>query len=86
MATKKNTDTPKPVSIAKKPAARPARQRAVASGDIPPRLTKEGIEGFTVNAAVDGAQESKMGAMRDVMAGEPPAASPARRPAGVGHA
>ena len=72
MATKKNTDTPKPVSIAKKPAARPARQRAVASGDIPPRLTKEGIEGFTVNAAVDGAQESKMGAMRDVMAGMPP--------------
>jgi len=72
MATKKNTDSTKPARTTKKPAARPARQRAVASGDIAPRLTQEGIEGFTVNAAVDGAQESKMGAMRDVMAGMPP--------------
>lgn len=72
MAIKKNTDSTKPASSTKKPTTRPARQRAVASGDIPPKLTKEAIEGFTINAAVDGAQESKMGAMRDVMSGMPP--------------
>jgi polyphosphate kinase 2 len=72
MAIKKNTDSTKPASSTKKPTTRPARQRAVASGDIPPKLTKEAIEGFTINAAVDGAQESKIGAMRDVMSGMPP--------------
>ena len=72
MVTKKNTNSPKPAATAsKKSTARPARQRPVASGDIPPNLSQQGIEGFAVSAAVDGAQESKMGAMRDVIAGMP---------------
>ncbi len=74
MVTKKNTPSPKPVvaqAASKKPEARPVRPRAVASGDVPPNLSKQGIESFTVDAAVDGAQESKMGAMRDVIAGMP---------------
>jgi hypothetical protein len=45
--------------------------RVAELGDVPPTLTAPGIENFTVNAAVDGAQESKMGAMRDVIAGMP---------------
>ena len=59
------------VAAAAKPAPRPARQRQVLSGDVAPVLTEQGIEGFTVRAAVDGAQASKMGAMRDVIAGMP---------------
>jgi hypothetical protein len=47
------------------------RPRPVAKGDIPPSATPAGIEGFVVHAAVDGAQESKMGALRDVIAGVP---------------
>jgi polyphosphate kinase len=53
------------------PASRAVRRRRVASGDIPPVLTPQAIEGFTVGAAVDAAQESKMGVMRDVIAGMP---------------
>jgi polyphosphate kinase 2 len=72
MATKKNSVS--------KPAATPVRKRAtprtvtpreVAQGDIPPVLTQQAIENFTVSATVDGAQESKMGAMRDVISGMP---------------
>ena len=73
MEIKKNNALAPPTKVvSKKPAARPPRQRAVASGDIAPNLSQEGIEDFSVHAAVDGAQESKMGAMRDVMAGMPP--------------
>jgi polyphosphate kinase 2 len=72
MVTKKNTNSPKPVAaVANKPAARPARKRSVASGDVPPNLSQQGIEGFAVSAAIDGARESKVGAMRDVIAGMP---------------
>ena len=74
MATKKNSVTtaqPSPAPSTKKPAARPVRPREAAKGDVPPSLSAPGIEGFTVNAAVDGAQESKMGAMQDVIAGMP---------------
>ncbi len=74
MVTKKNTNSPKPTvgkAPSKKPVAGVSVMRPVAGGDIPPNLSKRGIEGFTVGAAVDGAQESKMGAMRDVMAGMP---------------
>jgi polyphosphate kinase len=51
--------------------AKAVRARQVAQGDIPPTVTEAGIEGFVVHAAVDGAQESKLGAMRDVIAGLP---------------
>ena len=72
MVTKKNSDSPKSaVTVAKKTVAPPARKRPVASGDIPPSLTQQGIEGFAISAAVDGAQESKIGALRDVIAGMP---------------
>jgi polyphosphate kinase len=46
-------------------------QRPVASGDTSPSLTPAGIEAFAVGAAMDGAQETKFGAMRDVIAGMP---------------
>ncbi|WP_226459739.1 polyphosphate kinase 2 [Quatrionicoccus australiensis] len=73
VSTKKTKVTSPAASAAtpKKTAVRKPRQRSVASGDIPPVLTPEGIEGFTVHAAVDAAQESKLGAMRDVIAGMP---------------
>ena len=74
MVARKKITTPEPkiAATAEKPSPRAARRRKVASGDVPPRLTEQGIEGFTVRAAVDGAQESKLGAMRDVIAGMPP--------------
>ncbi len=53
------------------PKAAAVRRRAVASGDVPPVLTPPAIEGFTVQASVDAAQESRMGAMRDVVSGIP---------------
>ena len=73
VSTKKTTVAPPAASAAtpNKTAVRKPRQRSVASGDVPPVLTPEGIESFTVHAAVDGAQESKLGAMRDVIAGMP---------------
>ncbi len=70
MATKKNTVAGAP-EIASQPKARASRQRPVAKGDIAPSMTPAGIEGFSVHVAVDAAQESKMGAMRDVIAGVP---------------
>jgi len=54
------------------PPSRPARQRQVSRGDIAPTLSPAGIESFTVSAAVDGAQQTKLGALRDVIAGLPP--------------
>ncbi|NHC07967.1 polyphosphate kinase 2 [Azonexus fungiphilus] len=71
MATTKNKpDTPTTVT---KPARRPrvARPRPAAGGDVPPVQTPAGIEGFTVHAAVDAAQEAKMAAMRDILANSP---------------
>lgn len=72
MVTKKN-NVASPVATPVKKRASPRRvaQRTVAQGDVPPVLTPPAIENFTVNATVDGAQESKMGAMHDVIAGMP---------------
>ncbi|KAB2911694.1 MAG: polyphosphate kinase 2 [Dechloromonas sp.] len=53
-----------------KPRAAP-RRRQVSSGDIPPVLTPAGIEGFAVRAASDGAQQSKLSALQDVVTGLP---------------
>ncbi|WP_306606481.1 polyphosphate kinase 2 [Azonexus sp.] len=53
------------------PRAPAVRRRAVAKGDIAPSLTPAGIEGFSVHAAVDAAQEAKMAAMRDILANSP---------------
>jgi polyphosphate kinase 2 len=70
---KKTTATPpkKVVAKAVPDSSRPLRGRKVVSGDVAPVLTPEGIEGFSVRAAVDGAQAAKMGAMRDVISGMP---------------
>ena len=70
--TRKKVATQPAIVATRKNAARPPRQRAVASGDVPPTLTPKGIEGFTVTTAVDAAQESKLGAMRDVISSMPP--------------
>ena len=73
MATRKKTTaapSEKPVVDAAKPVA--VRRRQVARGDVPPTLSQNGIEGFAVGAAADAAQESKMSALRDVMAGMQP--------------
>jgi len=73
MAIRKKTSATPPAAASEtgKPAPGAPRRRQVASGDIAPTLTPAGIEGFTVQAAADGAQETKMGAMRDVIAGLP---------------
>ena len=72
MVTRKKANTPpKPLAnpvVAKAPRS---RRRSVAAGDVPPVLTPPAIEGFTVHSSVDAAQESKMGAMQDVVAGMP---------------
>ncbi|MBL8417134.1 MAG: polyphosphate kinase 2 [Dechloromonas sp.] len=67
----KNNSPEKPVAPVSKPRAPARRPRQVAKGDIAPSATPAGIEGFAVHVAVDAAQESKMGAMRDVLAGVP---------------
>ena len=64
-------------SAQKKPAQRQGKARPVALGDRSPNLSPAGIEAFTVSTAVDGAQESKLGAMRDVIAGMAPEESAA---------
>ena len=70
MITKVTTGLEVPVAESQpKPAA--SRPRSVANGDVPPTLTPEGIEGFSVDVAVDAATESKMGAMHDLIAGLP---------------
>ncbi len=70
MATRKTTVAPTP-AVAAAPKTRTVRARQVARGDIPPTKTEAGIEKFVVHAAVDGAQGSKLGVMRDVIAGLP---------------
>ncbi len=82
MTTKKeNPQPPKPPVVEAKPSpARKApapRQRRVAQGDVPPKLTPAGVAQFSVQAAVDAAQTSKMQALRDVINGMSPEESSA---------
>lgn len=70
MVSRKKTTASQPAvpdAAPKKVTVRPPRP--VASGDVAPVLKQPAIEAFSVSAAVDGAQEAKMGAMRDVIAG-----------------
>ncbi len=46
--------------------------RHVSKGDISPRLTESDIEKFVVNEAIAAAQESKIAAVKDVIASIPP--------------
>ena len=57
----------------KKPAATriPARPRHAAAGDIGPTASAAGIESYAVTQAVDAAQEARLAAMRDIIAGAP---------------
>ena len=72
MVTRKKANTPpKPQANPVAAKAPRSRRRSVAAGDVPPVLTPPAIEGFTVHSSVDAAQESKMGAMQDVVAGMP---------------
>jgi polyphosphate kinase len=66
VTAKKKISTP---TAPAKPALRTTRRRQVAQGDVAPTRTATGIEGFTVHAAVDGAQETRMSAMRDILSG-----------------
>jgi polyphosphate kinase 2 len=75
MATRKKPAA-QPASPAAAPAAptkkpRAPRRRQTSSGDIAPTLSAAGIERFAVQAAADSAEEAKMGALQDVIAGVP---------------
>ncbi|MCL2346300.1 MAG: polyphosphate kinase 2 [Desulfobulbus sp.] len=71
MTDRRQPAAPTPENAA--PAANSAspRHRPASRGDIAPQLSAAGIEGFTVQAATDGARETKMGALQDVIAGLP---------------
>jgi polyphosphate kinase 2 len=75
MVTRKKTAaTPPSAALAKvttsaKPRA--PRRREVSRGDVPPVLTEPGIENFAIDAAAEGAQTTKLGALQDVLAGVP---------------
>src|SRR5574343_23756 len=68
MVTRKKTNSAAAsnVPVASK---RATRRRPVAAGDVPPVLQPAAIESFTLQGAVDAAEESRLGAMRDVIAG-----------------
>ena len=63
MVTGKMDPTAASATTAEKPP------RRVAQGDVPPSLTETGIERFVVDAAVGAAQETRLGALRDVLKG-----------------
>jgi polyphosphate kinase 2 len=48
------------------------KPRRAAAGDISPDLAPEGIEQFEVGGAIDGARETKINAVRDVLANAQP--------------
>jgi len=63
--------TTKPAS-AKPPAPRRAtRPRAAKAGDIGPTASAAGIESHAIAEAIDAAQEARLAAMRDIIAGAP---------------
>src|SRR5574343_560581 len=65
MVTRKSSPTTASSPVNPNPA------RRVAQGDVSPSLTVAGIEGFVVQGALDGAQETRLGALRDVLQGMP---------------
>ncbi|MBI2308998.1 MAG: polyphosphate kinase 2 [Rhodocyclales bacterium] len=63
-------------TVAKPAAAKPGGNaappvRRAASGDVAPRATAAGLEGFAVGEAVEAAQEARLAAMRDIVSGAP---------------
>lgn len=54
----------KPVTSSRRKSA----TRSVTQGDIPPTLNKKSVEAFTVKQAISAAQESKVSAVKDIIA------------------
>lgn len=46
--------------------------RLVSAGDIPPAKTEKGVEKVYVEQAIDGAQEAKVNAVKQIIGGSPP--------------
>ena len=67
MTTKRPVTTQIIPAQAKASRRRTAKPRIAAEGDISPSHTPEGIESFTVNEAVEAAQESKIVAVNDIL-------------------
>jgi polyphosphate kinase 2 len=55
---------------AKTAPKRAGTARRTASGDVPPRLDPEGIERYAVSRAIEAKQQSRIGAMGDIIAGK----------------
>ena len=67
MTTKRPVTTQIIPAQAKSSRRRTAKPRIAAEGDISPLHTRKGIESFTVNEAVEAAQESKIVAVNDIL-------------------
>lgn len=67
--TEDTAPTPAPAAVVAKPARgkRPAARRS-AAGDTAPDFSNAGIERFEVEQAIDAARDSKLVAIRDIMA------------------
>jgi polyphosphate kinase 2 len=67
LTTKRPVTTQIIPAQAKSSRRRTAKPRIAAEGDISPSHTRKGIESFTVNEAVQAAQESKIVAVTDIL-------------------
>jgi len=67
LTTKRPVTTQIIPAQAKSSRRRTAKPRIAAEGDISPLHTRKGIESFTVNEAVEAAQESKIVAVNDIL-------------------
>jgi len=56
----------------KKVSSKKNASRLVASGDVPPTKTKNGIGRFTVDEATESAQQAKVNAVKDIIGKTPP--------------
>ena len=74
MVTKQRKGTEQKVksSPASSPRKSASRTRAVAEGDIAPAASQQAIETFAVDEAIAAAQESKIVAVKDILAAQPP--------------
>lgn len=67
---KSSSNGKSPAKSKKKKAKR--RSRRANEGDTPPSLNAQDVADFVVNESVDSAQESKISAVRDIIANTPP--------------
>ncbi len=66
MTTRRRSPAAPVQPVAARAVTRP-RPRKVTAGDTPPRLTAVAIEQYAVGEAIDGAQEAKIAAVRDIL-------------------